>query len=124
MTCNAIRPGQKYIDTRDVDERLEYLDGVLDGWGEFEEYEEQEYVFLRALKQEAEGYVPDWGHGETLILDGEAFVEYLQELAVDCGMIDESATWPNTHIDWRAAALEARQDYVEIEASGFTYLAR
>lgn len=42
--------------------------------------------------------------------DSEAFA---REQAESLGFIDRKITWPNNHIDWKAAAIDIMQDYYE-----------
>ena len=61
----------------------------------------------------------DW-YPVTLIR-GSYFQTYAQELAEDCGMIDETAQWPMTCIDWPQAARELQYDYTSCEIDGVAY---
>lgn len=127
------------IDSRDVIERIEELQGERDaleaecaepGEGaplqELEAWDEdngEELRALLALQEEAEGYCPDWIYGAQLIRDSY-FEDYAQELAEDIGAIDKAAVWPNTCIDWEQAARELQQDYTAVEFDGITYWTR
>ncbi|MGZ8888003.1 MAG: hypothetical protein ACXW1D_00425 [Halobacteriota archaeon] len=82
----------------------------------------EELAKLKTLAEQCEGY-GDWGHGETLISE-DYFTEYAQELAEDCGMVNKDTSWPNNHIDWDAAAEELKNDYMEVDFDGTTYLMR
>lgn len=66
-----------------------------------------------------EEWCGDW-YPVTLIRDSY-FKTYAQELAEDCGMIDRSAHWPNTCIDWTQAARELQHDYLSIDIGGVIY---
>lgn len=66
-----------------------------------------------------EEWCGDW-YPVTLIRDSY-FKTYAQELAEECGMIDRTAHWPNTCIDWAQAALELQHDYTPCEIDGVTY---
>ncbi|KDD18619.1 antirestriction protein ArdA [Bordetella bronchiseptica] len=92
---------------------------ALDDW-EADNLDELES--LRELADRGLGY-GDWEHGEALIRESY-FEEYAQELAEDCGMIQQGASWPNNCIDWEQAARELKVDYVEIDFDGVTYLMR
>ena len=135
------------IDSRDVIERIEYLEGELqsafesdgannedgfEAWlkalaesydGTGREDEATELLALRALAEEAEGYTSDWQHGEALIRDSY-FQEYAQQLAEDVGAINSEARWPNNCIDWERAARELQQDYTAVDFDGVTYWTR
>jgi antirestriction protein len=105
------------IDSRDVIERIEYLQGTDD------DDEKEELAALVALAEEGADYAPDWSYGEALIRDSY-FVEYAQELAEDIGAVNSDAAWPNDCIDWEQAARELRWDYSSIEFDGVTYWIR
>jgi hypothetical protein len=90
--------------------------GVMDG------DEKAELAALKALAKEAEGS-PDWTYGETLIRDSY-FVNYAQELADDCGMLDKDNRWPYTCIDWDHAAKELQYDYIAVDFDGVDYWIR
>jgi hypothetical protein len=69
------------------------------------EDESEELQALTALNADAEGYSPDWRHGETLIRE-DMFEDYARELADDIGALKDTDKWPLNHIDWEAAAKE------------------
>ena len=118
---NPINNLKDIIDSRDVIARIEELKSLLDGCMEKEDI--YELVALCALRNEAEGYAPDWEYGETLIRDSY-FKTYAQELAKDIGAINSDAGWPNTCIDWEQAARELRMDYTAVDFDGVTYWIR
>lgn len=71
---------------------------------------------LRDFKEELEGYVPDWRHGEALINE-DYRAEYVQEFA------PEIPSW--VHIDWEETAAEFFQhDYTYATLEGETYYVR
>ena len=72
----------------------------------------EELVELRVFKDEV-------GDSEQFILD-ENFKDYARDLAKEAGLVDESASWPYTCIDWAAAAEELKQDYTSVEMQGNT----
>ena len=132
------------IDSRDVIARIEELQDERDtaiirndedSWDEAEQAaafakwadenpeDAAELAALKALADEAEGYAPDWQHGETLIRESY-FVTYAEQLAEDIGAIDRNAQWPLMHIDWDAAADALKQDYTAVEFDGVTYYVR
>lgn len=134
------------IDSRDIIERIEKLASMLESFHDdqettlsfeyalqdainFEGFEAEyaEYIVLKKLAEQCEGY-GDWGYGETLISE-DYFTDYIREL-IDCCYevskgVDMSA-WPYRHmsIDYEAAADEAKQDYMEVDYDGNTYLMR
>jgi hypothetical protein len=127
------------IDSRDVIARIEELEADRDNaegvsadgsfypltWGEWTRDnpdDAEELATLKALAEEAEGYAPDWTHGETLIRDSY-FVEYVQELLEDCGDIPKDI--PHyVCIDWDATARNIRYDYTAVEFGDVTYWIR
>ena len=94
-----------------------------DQWDKENPEEKDELDALKRLAEEAEGYAPDWTHGETLIRDSY-FTEYAQQLAEDIGAIKSDASWPATCIDWEQAARELKMDYTAVEFDGVTYWVR
>lgn len=104
------------IDSRDVLERISYLEGTED------EDEKHELKMLEELAGQCEGH-SDWGYGEALIR-GEYFTEYAEDLAYELGVISRKAQWPIKHIDWEAAAEELKQEYAEVEFGDTTYFIR
>jgi hypothetical protein len=114
-------PHDDYVDTSDLkgllEEMRDHANHVTKD--DLDPYEE---VLLAVLNDMAEG-IPDWVYGETLIAD-DAFEGYARELADDIGAVSSDASWPNTFIDWPAAADALRQDYTAFEVDGITYWAR
>lgn len=125
-----ISNSDKVIDSRDVIERIQYLEDERDQIEDEEEREAwteddegKELAALKALADEAEG-CGDWAHGETLIADSY-FTEYAEELASDIGVYDpHNVRWPYTCIDWENAADELKQDYTRVDFDGETYWIR
>jgi hypothetical protein len=115
-----ITNNEDVIDSRDVIERIDYLETDEEA---LDEDERDELTALRALAAEAEGYAADWQYGETLIRD-TYFKDYAMELAEDIGAIDSNASWPNTCIDWDQAARELQYDYTSVDFDGVTYWIR
>ena len=107
------------IDSRDIIDRIEWLEGDEDRTHE----ESEELAALKALQDEAEGYAADWLYGATLIRESY-FEEYAQELAEDIGAIDRNAGWPAYCIDWEQAARDLSQDYSMVEFAGVNYWIR
>lgn len=84
--------------------------------------EANEYLALKSLADEAEGY-GDWSYGETLVRDSY-FREYAEMLAYDIGAVNGDARWPNDCIDWERAASELQVDYTSVDYGGVTYWLR
>lgn len=104
------------IDTRDLIERIEELEG--------EAIDTEELQFLSSIMDELEGYGGDekwrgsW-YPITLIHE-DYFVDAMKELLEDIGDIPR----PFPHyiaIDWEATANNLRLDYSGIEIEGHTY---
>ena len=140
------------IDVRDIIARAEELEATLqdrhaelttagDTAMDFEEWVESlahdyphdepdavEALALRDILSEIKGmggdeqWRGDW-YPVTLIRDSY-FKEYAQEMAEDCGMIEPSAVWPYTCVDWDQAARELRCDYTGVDIDGVTYWTR
>lgn len=98
------------IDSRDVAERIDELGGRDD----LDEIESAELADLIAFREECEGYAGD------SFRDGVFFVAD-RELAEDIGAIDPKAGWPNSHIDWDAAADALKDDYTSADLRGHTF---
>ena len=118
---------QDIIDSRDIIERIEHLESMLedekaDGVEPGEYVSQDELAALKSLAKEGEEFY-DWPHGSTLIRDSY-FKEYAMDLAEDIGAIDSNASWPNTCIDWDQAAKELQHDYTTIEFGGVDYWIR
>lgn len=96
-------------------------DAALSDWDDSDEG--AELKALKALADECEGY-GDWRHGESLI-HADHFREYAEELARDCGLVnDDTSKWPLNCIDWDEAAEELKADYMEVNFDGQTYYMR
>ena len=141
------------IDSREVIDRIEYLQSFRDDaleaastaaaeaaaatgepfdpeqfakdwtWTDDNDPDAAEYAALVELQDDAEGYCSDWRHGAALIRRSH-FTEYCEQFAEDIGAIDRKAAWPLTHIDWESAARELMQDYTEVTFDGIEYLVR
>ena len=123
------------IDVRDIitrvlelrDERDTYNEkmGSPDAWDGVPDGDPEELAMLEGILSELAGYGGDeefdgdW-YPAQLIADGY-FQEYTQNLAEECGMVDTSARWPMTCIDWKQAACELQMDYSCILIHDSTY---
>jgi hypothetical protein len=118
------------LDSRDVIKRIAELESDRDSfepedgetWPEAFPEEAAELEALEALAKEGEGSA-DWNHGETLSRDSY-FEDYARELADDIGAIKSDAGWPNSFIDWKAAAEALQVDYFNVDFDGVTYWIR
>ena len=120
---NQIDSTQDILDSRDLIDRIEELEGIEDQSNE----EAQELAVLLKVQEQAEGY-SDWKYGESLIRESY-FTDYIEELIKDCYELPkefESGNWPWRHmtLDYQAAADEAEYDYTRVDFDGVTYLIR
>lgn len=138
MTTNQISNDVEVIDSRDVIDRIDYLQSAWseatgdtpadyalseDDWAVgLGTDEAHELVTLLALAEEGES-LADWQYGETLVRDSY-FEDYARQLADDIGAIPADAGWPTWYIDWEAAADALRVDYTSIDFDGVTYWGR
>lgn len=133
--------GEDVIDTRDVFDRIEYLEAERDRhcpafWPS------PSPCPLDSKECEAEHDRSDWDEDEAdelaalkaiegkISRDGEAMIResyfetYAQELADDLGVLKDCNQWPTNCIDWEQAARELAMDYSMVEFDGVTYYTR
>ena len=109
------------IDVRDIISRVEELRESRDELRE----ESEELETLENLLEELKGrggdeqWEGDW-YPITLVRDSY-FEDYVQELAEECGLVNDDARWPNNCIDWEKAARELQWDYSLVEFDGVDY---
>ena len=120
---NQIDNTQDTIDSREIIDRIEELEGIENPSSE----EAQELAILLKVQEQAEDCA-DWEHGEVLIRE-LCFTDYIKELIADCYSMPkefESGAWPWRHmtLDYQAAADEAEYDYTRIDFDGVDYLIR
>ena len=127
---NTISNYDDVIDSRDIIERIEELESMIEDNNELSEDEQEELdneieelKILQELAKDGEDYSEDWKYGVQLIRDSY-FTEYAQELAEDTGMMEKEVRWPYTCIDWEWAARELKYDYTSIDFNGITYWVR
>ncbi|HTF40867.1 MAG TPA: hypothetical protein VK754_09775 [Propionibacteriaceae bacterium] len=113
---NAPSNSDDVIDSRDIIERIEELEG------QDESLDSSEALELTALKALAE-QISGAEDGEALIRDSY-FEDYARELAEDIGALKNAMSWPLTCIDWEQAARELQSDYSAVEFDGVTYWLR
>jgi hypothetical protein len=115
MMPRQVTNREDILDTRDILERINYLEDTEDA------AEQEELQTLQVLIEEVRqvsGEEPEYG--ATLIRD-TYFVDYARELAEDGGLLDPSLGWPFMHIDWAAAAEHLKMDYSPVDFDGVTY---
>lgn len=120
------------LDSRDIIERIEELEALLENMEDPElsdedrneaadEFDRDEYDALKALQDEG-AYISDWEYGATLIAEGY-FTDYCMGLLSDIGYIPSDIPgW--IVLDAEATAENMKADYTEIEFMGTTYYAR
>lgn len=104
-----------------------YAASIIGGPDDGYKDEREELAKMEIFADEMSGS-PDWTHGETLIAESY-FTKYIEELIDDCYEMPKemkSGNWPWRHvtIDYEAAAGEAKQDYIEADWDGNTFLIR
>lgn len=118
-----ITSDQDLIDSREINDRVEYLKALADDpYIEMDEDEAVELGALLNLVGQGES-LPDWEYGVTLVRDSY-FTVYAEQLAEELDLINPDATWPANHIDWESAAEELQQDYTSLSFDGVDYWAR
>jgi hypothetical protein len=139
MSTEEITNTEDVIDSRDIIARLEYLEDEMECYAEDEELQEldfdhstkweeweyiDEYKALKALADEADGYVADWQYGEALIRESY-FTEYVEQFCDDVGYISDDLPWViENNIDFDGIAEDFKVDYTELDFDGVTYFAR
>ncbi len=86
-----------------------------------------ELLTLEKVIAQGEDY-GDWSYGESLINE-KYFVDHISSIINDCYTFSSEmneGTWPYNHIslDYKAAAEEAKVDYVTIEVGDYTFYMR
>lgn len=122
-----------YFDSREVIERIEELESFLENSEDTElsdadraealaEFDREEYDALIALRDDADGNIPDWEYGETFISE-DSFTDHMRELLSDVGYIPaDLPSW--IVINWEETVDNMKVDYTEFEFLGTTYYAR
>lgn len=129
MATNSISNSDDYLDSRDIQERINELesfkDDPLEDIQNPDSEDAQELASLLKLKQECDGQTGEsWEDGIQFIRESY-FEHYARELAEDIGAITTHGEgWPLNHIDWKRAADALKMDYTEIDFDGVIYLAR
>lgn len=109
-----------YQEDNDGETSDELEKAVDDAENQFGDDEADELRELENLESE----ISDFMRGETLI-PVDDFEEYAQQLAEELGDYDSrNAKWPLTCIDWKQAAADLAQDYIEVSYQGTDYYVR
>lgn len=132
---NTISNTDEIIDSRDVIERIEELQNMVDAEAEeLPEFrkseaidlaltaeEKEELASLLSLAEDAEGYCPDWEYGAQLIRDSY-FEQAMDEMIEDCypELGKDLPSFVTVSIDYQALQM----DYTAVEFNGVTYWVR
>jgi len=144
--ANTINNSDDVIDSRDVIERIDELEGERNDLSsalseaqesdspaqlvgelqrsleEWDDANGDELKALKALQDEAEGYAPDWKHGCGLVRYSH-WVAYVQEMLEDIGDLPKDL--PHyIEIDWDRTAENIKVDYTTVEFDGVEYFVR
>lgn len=106
--------GDNILDSREIQERIDELEGL----DEPDNEEKEELATLLAFREDVGS--SEWEYGLTLILESY-FTEYARDLAEDLGAMPDPDTWPGYCIDWEWAARELQHDYSSADIYGHTY---
>lgn len=112
--------GADILDSRDIIERMTELEAI--DAADRDQDDAAELAAWQAFATEA-STVGDWEYGETFVRESY-FEDYARELAEDIGAVSDDHTWPNSYIDWPAAADALLMDYTAFTLDGITYYAR
>lgn len=107
------------------EKRKNWTDFQVEKWAEWEDSDDGgELKALVALRDELEGYAPDWRHGATLIRRSY-FVDYCKELVNDIGDLPKGLPgYIENNINWDGVAYDLEADYTTGDYDGVEYLVR
>ena len=117
-TTSEITNEQDTIDSREIQERVDYLATLAEN---IDEDEKEELGKLQEFKDEANA--SEWDYGVTFIHE-DYFEDYARELATDIGALKDDVQWPANCIDWQQAADELKIDYSIATFDGVDYYFR
>lgn len=93
-------------------------------WAEWEDSDDgQELKNLESLRDDLEGYCPDWRHGVTLIRESY-FVEYSKNYIIEIYGLNTIPDILKDNINWDGVAEDLQQDFTSGEFDDVTYWAR
>lgn len=120
---------QESFDSRDVQDRLEWIEDtykIEEETGEFTlsipEEIETEYRDLVSFQYEGLMH-PDWEDGVTFVRE-DKFPDYCEESAYANGYISQVPEFITSNIDWDGVADSLKMEYGSFELRGESYLAR
>ena len=109
------------IDTRDL---VDELAALLASDEDLEEDDALRVSSIQELFDEISDYAGDRPEDGVFLIREDMFEDYARELADDIGAIDGDAGWPQSYIDWGAAADALAMDYTTVDFDGATYYYR
>ena len=110
--------GNQYLDSRDIVERLNYLENLPKEEVQEEEEYPDEYKELFDLREEIGKENFDFG---ITFIEVDYWEEYAEELAYDVGLADRNNTTFNWYIDWEKWAEALSQDYSSVNLGSYEY---
>jgi hypothetical protein len=113
---------QTFRHTDDIITELAGTYGIQDPDNPMVDLDSVEFLDLDAARGLIEA-LSEIGTDAELCPEDE-FENYARELAESVGAISDTASWPNNHIDWKAAAESLRQDYSWVVINDVEYLYR
>ena len=106
--------GDKTIDSRDIEDRIEELQLLTE---RTDEDDDELSVFVQ-IRDELNG--SQWAAGIGFVRD-DYMPEYCEYYAVGCGLIEDASAWPCNLIDWDEAADELKADWKSVDIGGLEY---
>ena len=110
--------GNQYLDSRDIVERLNYLENLPKEEVQEEEEYPDEYKELFDLREDIGKENFDFG---ITFIEVDYWEEYAEELAYDVGLADRNNTTFNWYIDWEKWAEALSQDYSSVNLGSYEY---
>ena len=115
---SEISNSENVIDSREVEERIKFLEEEDDVDREDGSQDMEELKSLRALRENFDGV--SWYDG-LILVRGDYFTDYAAEYAWSIGAIGHNVKWPYNHINWNDAADELRHDFSPADFDGVEY---
>ena len=127
MNTQEIDNTLNVIDSRDIVERLEFLESEYSDFIENGEEEDFDYIeeleSLRSIIEDWSG-VSDWEYGAFFVRD-DYWEEYAEDLVREIGDLPRDfPQYIESHIDWGGVAEDIKQDYSPYVFDGVTYWCR
>ena len=108
------------LDSRDLQERIDYLESFDEE--ELDDSEKEELESLKELKEESD--FGEWDWGQFFIKRGY-WVEYCENMVKDIGDLPrELPSYIQNNIDWDGVADDIEQDYSVVNFGREEYLTR